>query len=64
MRTAILPAAQQAYDAATRGFEAGKFSFLEVLDSQRTLFQARARYLDQLANAYQAAATIDRILGR
>ncbi|GGX17093.1 outer membrane protein CzcC [Pigmentiphaga litoralis] len=64
LRTAILPAAQQAFDAATRGFEAGKFSFLEVLDSQRTLFQARARYLDQLANAYQAAATIDRILGR
>ena len=64
LRNAILPAAQQAYDAATRGFEAGKFSFLEVLDSQRTLFQARARYLDQLANAYQAAATIDRILGR
>lgn len=64
LRSAILPAAQQAYDAATRGFEAGKFSFLEVLDSQRTLFQARARYLDLLANAYSAAATIDRILGR
>jgi cobalt-zinc-cadmium efflux system outer membrane protein len=64
LRSAILPAAEQAFDAASRGFEAGKFNFLEVLDTQRTLFQARLRYLDLLAMTYQAAANIDRILGR
>lgn len=64
LRAAILPAAEQAFDAASRGFEAGKFNFLEVLDAQRTLFQARLRYLDLLAKTYQAAANIDRILGR
>ncbi|MGO4155775.1 TolC family protein [Cupriavidus sp. YAF13] len=64
LKGTVLPAAQQAYEAATRGFEAGKFNFLDVLDAQRTWFQARVRYLGVVANAYQAATTIDRILGR
>ncbi|NOV24887.1 TolC family protein [Cupriavidus necator] len=63
LQAAVLPAAEQAYAAASRGFEAGKFNFLDVLDAQRTLFQARIRYLDVLARTYDAAASIDRILG-
>jgi len=64
LRDTVLPAAQHAYQAATQGFEAGKFSYLEVLDAQRTLFQVRIRYLGVVASAWQAATTIDRILGR
>ncbi|WP_367395208.1 TolC family protein [Cupriavidus sp. Agwp_2] len=64
LKNTVLPAAEQAYDAATKGFEAGKFNFLDVLDAQRTLFQARIRYLGVLARTYQSATTIDRILGR
>lgn len=64
LKVTILPAAQQAHDAATRGFEAGKFGFLDVLDAQRSLLQARVRYLDVVAGAHQAAATLDRLLGR
>jgi cobalt-zinc-cadmium efflux system outer membrane protein len=64
LKTTILPAAQQAHDAATRGFEAGKFGFLDVLDAQRSLLQARVRYLGVVAGAYHAAATLDRLLGR
>lgn len=64
LRTTVLPGAEQAYDVANRGFEAGKFSFLDVLDAQRTLFQARIRYLSVLARTYQSATNIDRILGR
>ncbi|WP_035384471.1 TolC family protein [Ferriphaselus sp. R-1] len=59
----ILPGAQSAYDAATKGFELGKFSFLEVLDAQRTLFQAKSQYLRALAEAHRSAAEIERILG-
>ncbi len=59
----ILPGAQSAYDAATKGFELGKFSFLEVLDAQRTSFQAKSQYLRALAEAHRSAAEIDRILG-
>lgn len=64
LQDTVLPAAQEAHDAASRGFEAGKFGFLEVIDAQRTLLQARARYLNTLAAAHQAAATLDRITGR
>jgi len=64
LRDSVLPAAQQAYDASTTGFEAGKFGFLDVIDAQRSLLQARSRYLNTLAAAYQASTTIDRLLGR
>jgi len=63
LREQILPGAQRAYDAATRGFELGKFNFLDVLDAQRTLFQARAQYQRALAEAHRAAAEIERVLG-
>lgn len=59
----ILPGAQSGYDAATRGFELGKFGFLDVLDAQRTLFQAQSQYLRALALAHRSAAEINRILG-
>ncbi len=64
LRETVLPAAQQAYDASTTGFEAGKFGFLDVIDSQRSLLQARARTLNTLSSAWQAATAIDRLLGR
>ncbi|WP_405128908.1 TolC family protein [Pseudomonas urmiensis] len=59
----ILPSAQQAVDTATRGFEMGKFAFLDVLDAQRTLFEARGLYLDALAAATDARAQVERIYG-
>jgi len=59
----VLPGSKSAYDAATIGFENGKFSFLEVLDAQRTYFTAKSQYLKALAEAHRAAAEIDRLLG-
>jgi cobalt-zinc-cadmium efflux system outer membrane protein len=64
LRTTVLPAARQTCDAATTGFEAGKFGFLDVIDAQRALLQARARYLNTLSYAWQAATDIARLLGR
>lgn len=58
----VLPGAQSAYDAATKGFQLGKFSFLDVLDAQRTLFQARLQSLRALSDTHRAAADIDRLL--
>jgi cobalt-zinc-cadmium efflux system outer membrane protein len=63
LRNEILPGAQSAYEAGTKGFELGKFSFLDVLDAQRTLFQARTQYLRALAESYRAATDIERIIG-
>ncbi|WP_305252552.1 TolC family protein [Methylotenera sp.] len=59
----ILQGAQSAYEAARKGFEFGKFSFLEVLDAQRTLFQAKTQFIQTLALARQAEADIQSILG-
>ncbi|WP_175652267.1 TolC family protein [Pseudomonas sp. Marseille-P9899] len=61
--TSILPAAQQAVDVATRGFERGKFGFLDVLDAQRTLVEARTQYLAAQASGTDAQARIQRIFG-
>ncbi|CAN5486807.1 TolC family protein [soil metagenome] len=64
MQATVLPSAQSAYEAAVQGFEAGKFGFLDVIDAQRVLIAARARYLGALAATYQAATHIDRLIGR
>ncbi|OEZ96300.1 cobalt-zinc-cadmium resistance protein CzcC precursor [Duganella sp. HH101] len=63
LRVDILPGAQSAYDAASTGFDYGKFGFLDVLDAQRTLLQAQTLYLNALADAHRALAAIDRLLG-
>ncbi|MGU9859971.1 TolC family protein [Pseudomonas sp. LF245] len=59
----ILPAAQSAVDSATRGFEMGKFNFLDVLDAQRTLIAARNQYLTATAQVTDAWVRIERIYG-
>ncbi len=62
-RSTILPSAQTAVESATRGFEMGKFSFLEVLDAQRTLITARDQYLQALAQVSDAWGRIERVYG-
>ena len=63
LREDILPGAQSAYLAARTGFTLGKFAFLDVLDAQRSYFQARAQYWKALSNAFQASAELDRLAG-
>ena len=63
LKNEVLPGARSAYEAAGKGFDAGKFSFLETLDAQRTLIQARAQYLRALAETHRAATEIERLLG-
>ena len=58
----VLPGAQNAYDVATKGFELGKFNFLDVLDAQRTLFEAKSQYLRAVAETHRANAEIDRLV--
>lgn len=59
----VLPAARQAVQAATRGFELGKFGYLEVLDAQRTLISARGQYLEALARATDGRVALERLVG-
>jgi len=64
LRGEVLPGARSAYEAATIGFENGKFSFLEVLDAQRTLFSAKSQYLNALAALHRAVTDLESILGQ
>ncbi len=59
----ILPGAQTAFDAVQEGYRYGKFGLLDVLDSQRTLFDSRSRYLEALGNYHKAVLDIERIIG-
>ncbi|WCD83552.1 TolC family protein [Pseudomonas sp. TUM22785] len=59
----ILPAASSAVDSTSRGFEMGKLAFLDVLDAQRTLIQARSGYVQALASATEAWVRLERIYG-
>jgi cobalt-zinc-cadmium efflux system outer membrane protein len=64
LRVEVLPGAKSAYEAATIGFENGKFSFLEVLDAQRTFFSAKSQYLNALAAVHRAMTDLEAILGQ
>jgi len=63
LETAVLPGARSAFDAATEGFRQGKFGYLEVLDAQRTLFEARGRYIEALGAYHKALADTERLIG-
>ncbi len=64
LRRDVLPGAKSAYEAATLGFENGKFSFLEVLDAQRTYFSAKSQYLTALAAFHRAQTELESLLGQ
>ncbi len=59
----ILPGAGKAFNAVQEGYRYGKFGLIDVLDSQRTLFESRSRYLDALGNYHKAVLEIERITG-
>jgi len=63
LKNEILPQTKSAFDAVTEGYRFGKFSFLEVLDSQRTLFNARSQYLAALGDYHKAVADVERVTG-
>jgi cobalt-zinc-cadmium efflux system outer membrane protein len=60
----VLPGARRAYEAAQQGYRQGKFDFLDVLDAQRTLFEAHERYLETAAAYHQTTLDIERLTGR
>jgi cobalt-zinc-cadmium efflux system outer membrane protein len=63
LRDEVLPGAQQAFEAAREGYHQGKFQFLDMLDAQRTLFEARGQYLEALSAYHQAVAALERLIG-
>lgn len=63
LEKSVLPGAAQAFEAINEGYRLGKFGLLDVLDAQRTLFDARARHLRALADYHQAVAEVEQLIG-
>jgi len=63
-RERILPKAGRALTLTQRGFDEGKFSFLDVLDTQRTAAQARLNYTEKLLEMNVAQAELRALLLR
>lgn len=55
----IVPSAERAYEQASKGYKAGRFSFLDLLDAQRTLYEVKEARLDSLLNLYAAKTQTD-----
>lgn len=64
IRTDILPRAQSNFELTQEGYRQGKFSFLEVLDAQRTLFEVRRQYTDALIEYHTALTDVERLVGQ
>jgi cobalt-zinc-cadmium efflux system outer membrane protein len=63
LRSDVLPAAQEAFQAIQEGYRLGKFGLLDVLDAQRTFFETRGRSLEALATYHKAVADLERLSG-
>jgi cobalt-zinc-cadmium efflux system outer membrane protein len=63
-RERILPTAQQSLELMRRGYEAGEFPFLNLLNAQRTYFRTNLEYLDSLRELRANSAEIEGLLLR
>lgn len=61
LKTKLLPSAERAFKLARVGFAKGRFSYHEVLDAQRTLFDAKSQYYDSLRRYHTARANVERL---
>ena len=62
LRSEILPAARSAFEVTNKGYELGKFGYLEVLDAQRTLFQNQILYVRARANYQRLVNELERLI--
>lgn len=63
-RESILPESESAYEITKQGYLQGRFAFIDLLDSQRTLFDTQAQYLLELSDYYNGIIEIENITGK
>lgn len=61
-RQQILPDAEESLRLVRRGYEAGEFPFLNLLNAQRTYFQTNLRFLNSLRDLRLATIEIEGLL--
>ena len=60
----IVPGANVAFAATETGYSEGKFGFLDVLDAQRALFEARSLLVDSREEYAVTLTVLERLIGR
>lgn len=58
-RDRILPKAEEALRMVQRGFEEGKFDFIDLLDTQRTVAESRLAYVEKLLELNSARSELE-----
>ncbi len=64
LQTTILPEAENAYLIIRDGYLQGKFDYLDVIDAQNTLFEAKENWLEASSDYYKAYAELEWLLGQ
>jgi cobalt-zinc-cadmium efflux system outer membrane protein len=57
-RDNLLPRAEEAYALSLEGYEAGRFSWLELIEAQQHLAEIRVRYIEALLEAHRIEAKL------
>ncbi len=60
----IVPKAEDALAISREGFAQGRFSYLEVLDAQRTLFDIKQEYIQTATAYHQFLVELERLIGQ
>lgn len=60
----VIPQAERALSLARSGYNQGAFSYLDVLDAQRALSEARQRHIEALRTFHHTEAALDRLTAR
>jgi cobalt-zinc-cadmium efflux system outer membrane protein len=63
LRTSIVPQSQQALEVSRVGYQADRGAFLDIVDNQRVLAEARLAYYQALIELEQARADLERAVG-
>ncbi|MBT5738037.1 MAG: TolC family protein [Planctomycetes bacterium] len=64
LRDEVIPAAKSAYDGVQESYRQGKLAQLDVLDSQKTLFEVRDQYTRALTDYHRARSQVEGLLGK
>ena len=63
LRKNVLPRSAEIFEKTQTGYRQGKFDYLDLLDSQRTLFEVRTAYLTALERGHLAVIALERLTG-
>jgi len=63
LKKEVLPEAQNTFEAVKEGYRLGKFTYIDVLDAQKTLFESKLKYLEALVEYHKAVAEMKKWTG-